>query len=312
MSQNTNTYYVGVDVAKRKLDVNLRDTNFVVENSLREIKVFLRKLRSESTSIHVVCESTGGYERLLLDTCFMLGISVSAVNPRQVRDFARAKGKLAKTDSIDAAILTQYGECFEPPANEPPSRGQRELSTAVRRRAHIVKLLAGEKNAWEKAFDRFVKADIKAMIASLKRRLASCEKHIEKLIASDSDLKFKQSRIMLPKGLGKVAASVILAEMPELGKITDKQAACLAGLAPMNRDSGKWRGTRTIQGGREIVRKTLYMPALTAVRHNAVLKQFYEQLMERGKPFRVAITAVMRKLICLVNRILTNPQFIPS
>jgi len=308
----TNKKYAGVDVCKSKLDVNFKDNAIVVLNQPTEVIAMIHGLLDENPSIHIICEATGGYEQLLVSCCHEIGVSISVVNAKKVRDFASAKGQLAKTDVIDAGIIREYSEVFKPLPDRVPSEAQRQLSSAVRRKAKLTGILAGEKNTLDKVTDTFVRNDLEVNIRHLARRLAECEKQIQKLIASDADFEKKKRQMEQIKGVGPGVSSVLIAEMPELGMISDKKAARLVGVAPLNRDSGKWRGTRTIHGGRSLVRRSLYMPALSAAMHNPVLKEFYQRLRAQNKPHHVALTAVIRKLICLINKVLSDPTFTPA
>lgn len=314
MKSTTTTYYLGIDICKAKLDVHAPHWKASRcfpnnPNGFHDLWAAIREIPGQP---HIVCEPTGGYEQALLAEAFRRETSISAVNPRQVRDFARAKGQLAKTDSIDAAILTEYGEVFSPRPLQAPSALQRRLSAAFRRRESYKDKLIGEKNALEKITDAFVKKDIKAFIVQLTKRIERCDKHIAGLIASDPVLSEKKRKMEQIAGIGPGTSMAVLAEAPELGTISDKQASCLVGVAPLNRDSGNWRGSRSIHGGRSRVRRALYMPALCAAHHNPILKEFYQRLIAKNKPHHVALTAVIRKLVCLINRILADPDFKPS
>ena len=226
-----------------------------------------------------------------------------------MRDFARARGQLAKTDAIDAATLADYGRTFAPEVSRASSEAQQQLRDLSRRREHLVRLRVCQKNALEKCDNALIKREISGMIVYLDRRVVTCDKQIAKVVEGDEKLVRKRDRLEKAQGIGRVASITLLAEVPELGRMTSRQAASLVGLAPLNRDSGKWRGTRTIHGGRAIARRALYMPALCATRHNPVLKEFYQQLRARGKAHHVALTAVMRKLVCLANLLLSDPTF---
>ena len=308
----TNKKYAGVDVSKSKLDVNFKQGALVAPNQPAELKAMLRQLLDMFPGIHFVCEPTGGYELPLVECCHEAGVPVSVVNPKKIRDFAGAKGQLAKTDEIDARTIREFGEVFDPLPEPVPSENLRRLSAAVRRKAKLTAILASEKTTLDKISDAFVKNDLEVNIRHLKRRLAECEKQIQNLIASDADFVAKKRQMEQVKGVGPGLSSVLIAEMPELGAISDKKVARLVGVAPLNRDSGKWRGTRTIHGGRSLVRRSLYMPALTAAMHNPILKAFYQRLRAKNKPHHVAITAVIRKMICLINRVLSDPTFTPA
>lgn len=308
------TYHAGVDVSKDKLDVfhPAWDAPRVFANTAAGIRKLLKAVAAEEGLVHLVAEATGGYERELAAGCAAAGVTLSVINPRQARDFARAKGLLAKTDAIDARLLAGFGRLMEPAPVVPPTPLQEELRAVVRRRGALVAQRVREKNQLGKTADPFVAKDIRSMIAVLDRRIAKCERHIAALVASDAGLKERQRRMEEVKGVSTVLSGTLLAEMPELGGIGDRQAASLAGLAPFARDSGKTRGKRMIGGGRGRVRRGLHMPALCAVRHNPVLGAFYRRLVEKGKPHHVALTAAMRKLLCLLNRMLADPAFRPS
>lgn len=305
--------YVGVDVSKDKLDVHSRNWQQPKSfpNSPLGIKKIFSELTKSSDSFHVICEPSGCYEKTVVSIAHELSVDVSLVNPRQVRDFARAKGRLAKTDYIDAEILTEYGEIFTPQPLTQPTPTQVKLSAAVRRKDVLVRKLAAEKTTEGKVDDAFTKRSIRSSMTHLKKLIERCDKQISKLIDSNEDLRKKQERLQQVKGVGPNISSVLIAELPELGEISDKQISSLIGVAPFNRDSGKWRGSRTIHGGRGLIRRSLYMPALCAARCNPILQKFYQGLIARNKPHHVALTAVMRKLICLLNRILADPSFTP-
>lgn len=314
MKPSEETYYIGVDVSKAKLDlVNPRSgQSKCYPNKKSGIARLFREAAQLPGVLHIICEPSGGYEKLLIKMAHELGVAVSAINPRQIRDFARAKGQLAKTDAIDAKLLSDYGATFKPEPQAPVSPVLEELSAVVRRKEVLTRQLVREKNALEKTSDKFVKADIRMSLNQIKKRIARCEDRIKELIASDADLKAKSERITAIKGLGATASAVLIAEVPELGSITDKQASSLVGVAPLNRDSGQWRGQRTIHGGRRIVRRSLFMPALCCTIHNPILRDFYRSLIQRNKPHNLAMTAVMRKIVCLVNKTLSDPDFKPA
>ena len=311
MKTSTKIYYVGIDVCKEKLDVHCQEwgKSRVFPNNLKGIRALLTTLRKLGKTLHLVCEASGGYEKALLQAAFGQEIRISAVNPRQVRDFARAKGQLAKTDAIDAQILTEYGEVFHPASRKAPSALLSKLSAAERRKNSLKRQKTREMNALEKATDSDVKADLKSAIAQLQRRIERFEKKILEHIGSDAEMSEKKRRMEEVKGIDPGTSSLLLAELPELGTITDKQASNLVGVAPLNRDSGKWRGKMSIHGGRGHVRRGLYMPALCAVNHNPILKKYYDRLIARNKAHHVALTAVMRKMVCLLNRLLADPDF---
>jgi transposase len=314
MKAQPQTYYVGVDVSKHKLDAfhPAWESPRGFENTAAGLRQLLAEVLGPGSGVQIVVEATGGYEKSLWEACAKAGVACSVINPRQVRDYARAAGLLAKTDAIDAKVLADYGRLFEPAPTEPPTPLQQALLAAVRRRANLVEQRSSEKDQLDKTTDTFVKQDLKSCLAVLGRHIAKLDARIAALIASDPQLQAKKQRLEQIKGVGPVASSTLLAELPELGTLGDRQAAALAGLAPFNRDSGRWRGQRMIIGGRDRVRRCLYMPALCAVNHNPILKKFYQRLIAKGKPHKVALTAAMRKLICLLNRMLADPLFEPT
>jgi transposase len=237
------------------------------------------------------------------------GIKLSVINALRVRSFAQAKGLLAKTDKIDARVLREFGELFCPSATPVASALQQRLSSTVRRRASLVRHLVREKTALEKASEPFVCNGLRAAITFLKGQIAKCERHMLELINGDEVLRAKRQRLEQVQGIGTLTACVLLAELPELGQLSGNQISALTGVAPLNHDSGPRRGQRCIRGGRAQLRHALYMPALCAARCNPVLSQFYNALIARHKPHRVAIVAVMRKLIRLLNHMLAQPNF---
>jgi transposase len=307
--KSSDTTYIGIDISKDKLDVFTRVEGYPrkVANSPAGVAELLMWIEKQKGAYHLVCDATGGYEKHLVKGAHKKAMAISVVNSRMVRDYARAKGQLAKTDAIDAEILADYGETFEPNERQEPSEAQEQLRELSRWREHLVYQRTREKNALQKSDNAFIRSKIEAIIEFLDRQLDACEKEIEKVFEADEELSWKRRRLEEIQGVGPVASSTLLAEVPELGKMNGRQVAALLGLAPLNRDSGKWRGTRTIHGGRGKGRRALYMPALSAKSHNPVLKGFYEGLRERGKAHQVALTAVMRSLM---NRMLAEREFV--
>lgn len=309
------TYYVGIDISKDKLDVFTRHDNRVhtVANDPKSIGELIAELTKQPGKIHIVCEATGGYEKPLLKTAFKANCAISLMNARCVRAFANAMSQHAKTDSIDAKMITHFAEVRQPSPMPEPTPTQEALKALSRRRSSLVTSLTQEKNALQKNSDNtMVKRDIKSCIRGLESRIAKIEKEIDRIVTSDDELKTKRQRMESIKGIGRVFSNAILSELPELGLITNKQASALVGVAPFPKDSGKHKGKRIIQGGRSQLRRSLYMGALSASRFNHVLSEFYKRLMERGKCHHVAVVAVMRKLVCLVNEMFVNPDFKPQ
>lgn len=309
-----NILYVGIDVSKARLDVHCPAWDRPA-GSFANTPSGLRKLMDALPSaprVHLLCEATGGYEKALLAAAWKRGTDITSLNPARVRDYARATGIQAKTDGRDASVIARFGEATKPVPMRPPSATQIALTATVRRRDTLASERARHKNALEKETEAYLLRDIRTTISFLAKRIVQLDARISKLIASEPDLAGKRERMEGVKGIGPVASAVVLAECPELGSLGDKEAASLAGLAPFNRDSGQKRGVRCVKGGRSRLRRGLYMPALSASRHNPILKAFYERLIAKGKAHHVALVAVMRKLVCLLNRILADPSFQPA
>lgn len=309
MSQNnTPILYVGLDVAKLSLELHLAGHPHALANTARGHSQLLKHLRAHPTA-HVVCEATGGYEQPVVRALHAAGIPVSVLEAGRVRHFARAQGQRAKTDPIDAAVLADYGRAVQPPATLPASPRQQQLADLTQRRRQLVGLLVIERNHVEHYADPFRCRQARQLAKMLERQIAQCEAAITQLIAADTQLAHKAERLQAIPGVGPTLAATLLAEMPELGQLTPPTAAALAGVAPYNRDSGSQKNLRCIAGGRRVARAALYMAALNAVRRDRLLKEFYLRLRAAGKKPKVALTACMRKLVILMNRLLKNDNF---
>jgi transposase len=300
--------FIGVDVAKLSLAIQFPDQAWSTANSAQGHAAFLARLKTYAPA-HVVCEATGGYERALVHALHHAQIRVSAINPRQIRDFARARGKLAKTDAIDASLIREYAERLQPAPDTPPAAGEQEFTELVRARQELVALITDEINRREHVRLPRLRKLSQARQRQLEKQLAELDRLIDEHIAADAALRAKTERLQQVDGVGRVSAFSVLALLPELGSLRDAEASALAGVAPFNRDSGQYRGQRHIHGGRAAVRKVLYMAALAATLHNPILKAFYQRLRANNKPAKLALTAVMRKLVILMNRLLKNPHF---
>lgn len=269
----------------------------------------IKVLKALPETARVICEPSGGYERDLLEALWADSIEVCLVNAVRIRAFARAQGLLAKTDRIDAGVLREFGELLRPEALEAPSPQRQRLAALVQRREQLIHLLSMEEQRLTQTRDKTVRKLGAALVKQLQNQVKQIEKMIEAQIDDDDMLKSQSERLQQVKGIGKVTASTLLAELPELGKLSRNEVAALAGVAPYNRDSGAMRGRRTIRGGRVKVRRVLYMAATVAARFNPILKAFYQRLLAAGKPKKLAVTAVMRKLIVLLNQLLKKPEF---
>ena len=296
--------FVGIDVAKVALDVFLGSVGatFSVANDEVGIRELLRQLEPAD---FVILEATGGLEMPVASALAAAGIAVAIVNPRQVRDFARATGRLAKTDRLDAAALARFGEAVRPEARPLADEQAQALEALVTRRRHLVEMLTAEKNRRARA-PKVLHRSIDEHIRWLEKRLAAFDDELGELIRNTPLWRERDEVLRSVPGVGKVLSSTLLAQLPELGMLNRKQIAALAGLAPFNRDSGSLRGSRCIWGGRAQVRRVLYMATVAGVRSNPVIKNFYSQLRARGKYPKSALTACMRKLLVILNAMLHN------
>lgn len=306
--------YIGIDIAKLSLEISPHSApsrRRSYPNTMMGINALISDLKHCPLPPHIICEATGGYERLLIHSLHAASIPITLVNPRQARDFARARGLLAKTDALDAALLADYGRSFQPAACTPRSDAQERLAMLVARRQELLALIQQEHNRTEHHLDAFVRSQALRLAAVLKRHLQRLEAQIEALQKADAAIGQKVARLTTVQGIGTRTAWMLLAVMPELGSLQRGQAAALAGLAPFNHDSGPRRGQRHIAHGRAHARTALYMAALVAARCNPVLRPLYQQLRSRGKAPKVALVALMRKLAELANIMLKSPSFIP-
>lgn len=299
--------FVGVDIAKDSLDVCFLDTEtrFTATNDQTGFRRLLGELPAAGSCL-VVVEATGGYQREMVAELIAAGHQVAVANPRQVRDFARALGILAKTDRIDARVIARFGQQAQPRPTKKLSENQEELQQLAVRRRQLIDLRTAEKNRLPLARSKSVIQSIRDTIKQLQETIQQIEKEINGLVESDDRLQSQATLMQSVPGIGAVTAASLLAELPELGQLNRQEIAALAGLAPFNRDSGKFQGRRSIWGGRAAVRKALYMAALTARRCNPVIRAFALRLEAAGKPFKVVITACMRKLLVILNTIVKN------
>lgn len=298
--------YVGVDVSKQHLDLAVAGHRvFRVPNSAGGLARLVARLAGLSRP-HLVCEATGSYTRLLARELGLRGIALSRVNPRRVRELARADGQLAKTDAIDAGLVLRFAQLMQPEPDPAPDPAAIEMADLVRRRRQLVDMLAVEKQRREHPEAAQVRASIDEHIAFLSERIAVLDQAIAGCIAAEPELEQRAGLLRSIPGIGPATAAVLIAEMPELGHIGNKQVAALAGVAPFVRDSGTMRGQAHIAGGRLSVRCALYMATIAAIRANPPIKAFYKRLRHQGKPAKLAIVAAMRKLIITANTIITN------
>ena len=308
MNQNITSVYAGLDIAKASLQLHLQSKSCDLPNTASGHTQLIKRLAA-LPGVHVICEATGGYERAVVAALHAATIPVSVINPARVRQFARASGELAKTDPIDAAMLTAFGQAFTPEPTPPRTATEITMTALVARRAQLLELHVAERQRADTCLEPALRKLFSSWLAQMEKQIAQVEALIEALLAQQSTLANQVQRLDQIIGVGRITAVTVLATLPELGQLNRRQAAALAGLCPYNRDSGQWAGKRCISGGRAEVRRALYMAALSASRSNHLLKPFYDRLIAAGKPGKVALTAVMRKLIVLMNHLLKNPNF---
>lgn len=309
MSQNNSAIlYVGLDVAKASLQLDLAGKSHALTNDANGHRQLLKLLRPHPAA-HLVCEATGGYEQPVVRALHAAQSPVSLVEAGRVRHFAKAQGLRAKTDPLDAAVLSAYGRTFQPPATPAPTPQQARLAELSTRRLQLVATLTATTNQAAHYTDRLCVQQGRQLAALLAKPSAACDAALARVIAAAEQLQAQAQRLDALPGVGAVTAATVLAELPELGTISDAAAAALVGGAPYNQASGAHAGQRHIAGGRQAVRCALHLATLSAVRHDRILKAFYDRPCSGGKQPKVALAAAMRKLVVLMNRLLSNPQF---
>ncbi len=299
--------FVGIDVAKDRLDVHLRPSGeaFAVARDGKGLEELSARLGGLEVAL-VVLEATGGFEVTVAAALCAAGLPLAVVNPRQIRDFARATGRLAKTDALDAAAIAQFAEAVHPEPRPVPDEQARALAELVARRRQIVAMMTAERNRRRRLTSRRTIRSVDRVLATLQRELSDLETELGDAIRKSPAWRQAEDLLKSVPGVGDATARTLIADLPELGTLSRRRIAALVGVAPFNRDSGTMRGKRTIWGGRANVRATLYMAALTASRHNPTLKRFYRHLIAEGKTKKAALTAVTRKLLTILNAILRD------
>ena len=302
------TIYTGLDIAKLNLQLHLAGRVHDLPNTTAGHRRLL-KLLAAQPGVHVICEATGGYERDVVAALHEARVPLSVLNPARVRHFARATGQRAKTDHIDAAVLSAYGQALHPKPTTPRTQQEQQLAELVRRRVQVLDILVAQRLQVERLAVPALRRQAQSLIRRLERDMEQIEAQLKALRTQATTLNERVQKLEAITGVGTITALGVLAELPELGTLNRRQAAALAGLAPHPRESGQWHGRRSIGGGRAPVGRSLYMAALVAAHSNRQLKEFYQRLRAAGKPAKVALTAVMRKLIVLMNHILKYPNF---
>jgi transposase len=300
---------VGIDVSKRKLDVHLwpQGVDCSFENTAADIAELVERLADEPVKL-IVIEATGRYEQRAALALMDAGYEVAVVNASHPRNFARASGQLAKTDKIDARILAQYGVAIGPRPSEQPSENKLILEQLVARRQQLVTMITMESNRLDQMLHESLSASIQQVLDTLKTQLEQVEQQILELIERDDDWRRRFEVLRSAPGIGNTTAAMLIAELPELGKLNRQQIAALVGVAPMNRDSGRQIGKRRIFGGRRCIRNPLYMAMMSARRFNPIIKAFADRLTAAGKPYKVVMTACMRKLLTILNVMVRDDQ----
>lgn len=305
---NDKEHVVGIDVSKDWLDVAVlgekRTKQFTnTKKGIRNLVCWMNQFQPQL----IVVEATGGYEEALVLALFAASLPVALVSPQRVRQYARAKGRLAKTDPLDAQLLAEYGKAIQPRLFVGKSEERKRLSALVGRRNQLNAMLQAEKNRL-RAQSGAIRSSLEKVIACLAGQLKQMDQEIRTLLQQHTDLQGQEKLLRTAKSIGAVTAVTLLADLPELGQLDRQQIAALVGVAPLNADSGKKRGYRKTKGGRPEVRRTLYMATLSGIRYNPVLQPHYEQLRKRGKEKKVAITACMRKMLTILNAMLRDQQ----
>ena len=297
--------FVGIDVAKAELVVSIRPSaeRFTVANDERGVHTLVERLRGMTPTL-IVLEATGGYELLAVAALAAAALPVVVVNPRQVRDFARATGQLAKTDRIDADLLARFADVVRPTVRALPDADAQELDALLTRRRQLLEMLQAERNRTGQVFGRgkrVVKKSLKNHISYLERELRVTDTDLGDMIKASPAWRERDELLQSVPGVGPVLSRTLLADLPELGRLSRREIAKRVGVAPLSRDSGTLRGRRFVQGGRASVRAVLYMAALVATKRNSVIRSFYQRLVAAGKPKKLALVACMRTLLTILN-----------
>jgi transposase len=300
-------HFVGIDVAKDRLDIHVRPggESFAVARDGEALEVLVERLRTLAPAL-IAIEATGGYETVVASTLAAAQLPLAVVNPRQIRDFARATGKLAKTDRLDAAAIAHFAEAIRPPARPIADAQAQALGELVARRRQVIEMMVAERNRRRMATQRQVISAIERHLALLQTELSELEGDIDDAIRNSPAWQADANLLHSVPGVGPATLRTLIAELPELGHLTRRKIAALVGVAPINRDSGTLRGRRTIAGGRPAVRTALYMAALVASRANPIIATYYAKLRAAGKTGKQALVACIRKLIVILNAILRD------
>lgn len=302
-----NKVYIGIDLSQESLDMAAYPTNQIWQYKYNRhgISKTVSKLK-EIKPVLVVMEATGGMEKPLREALHDANLAVAVVNPRRIRDHGRSMGVLAKTDRLDAKVIAHFAAKIEPTPQPPPSQELQSLDSIITRRTQLTNILTAERNRLKQSMEPRVQQDIKELIEYLQAKLESLDKEVKERIKQNPSFAEKAKLYKSMSGVGDILSANLITKLPELGILNQREIAALVGLAPVNKDSGKMRGKRMIQGGRASLRKALYMPALVAVRNNPVIKNVYLRLIANGKTKKVALVACMHKMITILNAMAKN------
>jgi transposase len=301
--------FVGIDVSKDRLDLHVRPVGeaFSVARDAEGLAEVVARLAALPVEL-IVLEATGGYETVVAATLAAAGLPLAVVNPRQIRDFARATGKLAKTDALDAAVIAHFAEAVRPEPRPVPDEDARALGELVARRRQLIETMVAERNRRRHLTQKRLLGQVERLLDLLQKQLSEIETDIDRHIRSTPAWRERDDLLTSVPGIGNTTARLLIAELPELGALTRRKIAALVGVAPFNRDSGTLRGRRTIAGGRSTVRSALYMAVLVCIRHKLPLAHTYRRMVDAGKRKKVAIVACMRKLLTTLNAILRDKK----
>jgi transposase len=299
--------YIGIDLSQENLDIAAYPTGQIWQhkNNRRGIVKTVAKLKAINPTL-IVMEATGGLEIPLRQALDETGLAVAVVNPKRIRDHGRSMGVLAKTDKLDAKVMAHFAAKIEPAPQAPQAKAEQDLDDIITRRNQLNDMLTAERNWLKQYLDLAVQADIKEHIKWLEDKLRGLDKEIKERVRQNPAFSEKAELYKSMSGVGDVLSSNLIAKLPELGMLNQREIAALVGVAPMNKDSGKMRGKRMIQGGRAMLRKVLYMPTLAAIRYNPVIRNLFLRLVARGKLKKVALVACMHKMITILNAMAKN------
>ena len=301
----TTPSFVGIDVSKERLDVHVRPSGqaIAIARDSKGLEQLVSDLRALPPAL-IVLEATGGFELTVAAVLAGAGLPLAVVNPRQIRDFARATGRLAKTDALDAQIIALFAERIRPEPRPLADADSQTLAELVARRRQVIEMIGMESNRLHQARDLRVQRTIKATLKTLEAQLAQLDREINDAVKGSPAWRAADDLLTSVPGVGNITSFTLIADLPELGQLDRRRIAALVGVAPINRDSGQMRGRRMIAGGRTDVRNALYMAALSAIRWNPVISEHYRSLVERGRPKKVALVACMRRLLGILNAII--------